>query len=201
MAGSSRHFWLLALKGGAIAVSLASLFAIYAPDLPFLSHWFYPLRYKDLIQAQARQYSLDPLFVAAIIRQESGFKPAAHSKVGAIGLMQLMPQTAEWGASALKLARFKPKDLENPSINIQLGCWYLHHLFQQFHDPAMVLAAYNGGEGNVSLWGALEGDQLHHAFPETQSYVNQGMRTYARYKALYPGAFARVALHFQKPAP
>ena len=192
MPGNARPWGVLAIQCAAVTGSLVSMLAIYAADLPWLAGFFYPLRFRPAISRQARRWNLDPLFVAAVIRQESGFRPNARSAAGAIGLMQLMPKTAVWAGHQLGLKHFQVKDLENPEVNIKVGCWYLHHLFQQFRDPAMVLAAYNGGEGNLDYWSSIHGDRLHQAFPETQSYVAQGLRTYKRYQALYPNAFARV---------
>jgi soluble lytic murein transglycosylase len=180
------------LKALAIAVSLASLMVIYLPELPIVGRLFYPFYYRPTIEEQAKANGLDPLFVATVIRQESGFRPWARSKVGAIGLMQLMPKTARWAAEQSGLKGYQDAQLAEPATNIKLGCWYLKYLFSQFHNPAMVLAAYNGGEGNVAYWGSLKGEQLRHAFPETQSYVDAGMRAYGRYKALYPATSSRV---------
>jgi soluble lytic murein transglycosylase len=90
------------------------------------------------------------------------------------------------------LKNFKVEQLEDPAINIKVGCWYLRYLFAQFHEPAMVLAAYNGGEGNLAYWKSLQGEQLRHAYPETQNYVEQGLKTYQRYKTIYAGDVRRV---------
>lgn len=180
------------LKAIAIGAALASLLAIYLPDMPVVGRVFYPFYYRPTIEAQAEKFNLDPLFVAAVIRQESGFRPNARSKVGAVGLMQLMPKTGTWAAEQLGIKNFKVEQLQDPETNIRLGCWYLRYLFQQFREPAKVLAAYNGGEGNMAYWGTLQGEQIKHAFPETQGYVAQGMKTYQRYKDLYRGEVARV---------
>jgi soluble lytic murein transglycosylase len=192
MSENARPLWLTVLKAVAITASVASLLVIYMPDLPVVGRLFYPYYYRPLIEAEAKRYGLDPLFVAAVIRQESSFKPQAKSPVGAVGLMQLMPKTGTWASEQVGLKNFKVSQLEDPAVNVKLGCWYLSYLFQQFHEPAKVLAAYNGGEGNMAYWGSLQGEQLKHAFPETQGYVAQGMKAYSRYKALYQPEMARV---------
>jgi soluble lytic murein transglycosylase len=192
MSETARPLWLQSIKGAAIAVSTVALMLIYLPDLPVVGRVFYPFWYRPTIEEQAKAFGLDPLFVAAVIRQESGFRPKVHSPVGAVGLMQIMPKTAQWASQQLGIKNFKDEQLEDPAMNIKVGCWYLRYLFSQFHDPSMVLAAYNGGEGNLAYWGTLQGEQLRHAFPETQGYVARGMKTYQRYKDLYQPEVARV---------
>jgi soluble lytic murein transglycosylase len=192
MSENARPLGLTVLKAIAIAASLLSLLAIYLPDLPVVGRAFYPFYYRPTIETHAKTFGLDPLFVAAVIRQESGFRPKAKSPVGAVGLMQLMPKTGTWAAEQLGIKNFQVAQLEDPDMNVRLGCWYLRYLFSQFREPAKVLAAYNGGEGNMAYWGTLQGEQLKHAFPETQGYVAQGMKAYKRYKELYQPEMARV---------
>ncbi|MDB5095631.1 MAG: soluble lytic murein transglycosylase [Cyanobacteria bacterium RYN_339] len=174
-----------AIKAVGIFLAVSSLLVIYLPELPGVGRLFYPLLYKDVIVAQAKAYNLDPLFVAAVIRQESGFRPHARSAVGAVGLMQLMPDTGRWASTKVGMKGFQVDQLEDPATNIRLGCWYLGYLFGQFKEPDKVLMAYNGGEGNVSSWQGQAGEQLAYAYPETQTYVGATMRAYQRYKALY----------------
>jgi soluble lytic murein transglycosylase len=180
-----RPLWLRLAQGLGITVSFSSLLVIYLPDLPVVGRLFYPFAYRTEIEQQARAFGLDPLFVAAVIRQESGFRPQARSAAGAMGLMQLMPTTARWAAPQMGFRGFKDDQLLDPAVNIRIGCWYLNYLFQRFRDPAKVLAAYNGGEGNVKFWGTLEGEHLAWAYPETQTYVTQCLRAYRRYHELY----------------
>lgn len=192
MSDTARPLGLTVLKAIAITASVLSLLAIYLPDLPVVGRAFYPFYYRPTIETHAKTFGLDPLFVAAVIRQESGFRPKAKSPVGAVGLMQLMPKTGTWAAEQLGIKNFQVSQLEDPDMNVRLGCWYLRYLFAQFREPAKVLAAYNGGEGNMAYWGTLQGEQLKHAFPETQGYVAQGMKAYKRYKDLYQPEVARV---------
>ncbi|HLC40916.1 MAG TPA: transglycosylase SLT domain-containing protein, partial [Methylomirabilota bacterium] len=99
----------------------------------------YPLGWKDEIKEVAETHGLDPLFVAAVIREESSFFPKARSRVGAMGLMQLMPYTARLLAGpALPI----PDGLENPVANLRLGTRFLSDLLKQFADPRLAVAAY-----------------------------------------------------------
>lgn len=187
-----RNPLLLAVQVAGVAIAIASLLVIYLPELPVVGRFFYPFYYQADVEKQAKAFGLDPLFVAAVIRQESGFRPSARSGVGAVGLMQLMPTTAKWAASQMGMKGFQLAQLEDPAINIRIGCWYLNYLFQKFRDPAKVLAAYNGGEGNLNYWGTLKGEQLAWAYPETQTYVAQCLRAYKRYRDLYQVEVTRV---------
>ncbi|MEB3327749.1 MAG: lytic transglycosylase domain-containing protein [Candidatus Sericytochromatia bacterium] len=180
-----RPLWLRLGQGIGITLAFASLLLIYLPDLPVVGRLFYPFGYRTEIEQQARAFGLDPLFVAAVIRQESGFRPQARSAAGAMGLMQLMPATARWAAPQMGLRGFRDEQLLDPALNVRVGCWYLNYLFQRFRDPAKVLAAYNGGEGNMKFWSTLRGEPLAWAYPETQTYVSQCLRAYRRYHELY----------------
>lgn len=150
----------------------------------------YPFPYREFVEQHAERHGLDPLLVAAVIREESGFNPRARSGVGARGLMQLMPRTAEWAAPKAGVSGFGLEDLEDPETNIRLGCWYLAYLSRQFGgDLPLMLAAYNGGEGNVARWRKARGHEteqlLTAAFPETRRYVKRGLSTYRNYRFLY----------------
>jgi soluble lytic murein transglycosylase len=135
--------------------------------------WFerlrYPLHYSAIVRSRARAEGLDPALLAAVIYQESKFRPTARSSVGAIGLMQLTPATARGIALRTGGTAFHVSDLTNPAINIRYGSWYLHDLFQKYRSIPLMLAAYNAGQGNVDKWRAAgEGIQ----FPETRAYVS-----------------------------
>lgn len=176
-------------RGRGLALLLVGLALLaIGLDAPSLLRWlgrlYYPYPYRAQIEQQARAYRLDPLFVVAVIREESRFRPRARSAVGARGLMQLMPGTARWivWRSGIRVhGAYSEAALEDPDTNIALGCWYLSYLFRKFHDPAMVLAAYNGGEGNESRWSRL----VAPPYPETRRYVARGMRVYHCYQWLY----------------
>ncbi len=131
--------------------------------------WF-PLRYEAIVRGHAANYHLDASLLAAVIEQESKFNAGAKSSAGAIGLMQLEPQTAKGIAIHTGGSKFVVSDLYSPEINVRYGAWYLRHLLDKYHDERTALAAYNAGQANVDRWRAAhEGVE----FPETRAYVSR----------------------------
>jgi soluble lytic murein transglycosylase len=118
----------------------------------------------------ARRHELDPALLAAVIYQESKFRSDAKSSSGAIGLMQLTPETARGIAIRTHGDTFHTQDLYDPEINIRYGSWYLDNLFKKYGSERLVLAAYNAGQGNVDRWRA-KGEPIQ--FAETKAYVKR----------------------------
>lgn len=157
----------------------------------------HPIRYADLITAYADQNNLQPAFVEAIILNESSFNPMAESNVGARGLMQLMPDTAEWIAGRLGIKGFSFDMMYDPETNIRFGTWYLSYLAKMFGgDCPTVAAAYHAGQGTVTGWitsgaytsngSTLDVDKLMDG--PTKTYARRVTRAYAIYEALYYAA-------------
>ena len=136
----------------------------------------YPLHYEHIVRGHARNYDLDPALVAAVIYQESKFDADARSDSGAVGLMQLLPETAKGIAARTGGSRFEVDDLLDPEINIRYGAWYLRHLLDKYGTERDALAAYNGGQGNVD-----RGVQ----FEETRHYVDNVLRLRDVYTRAY----------------
>ncbi|HEX6972265.1 MAG TPA: lytic transglycosylase domain-containing protein [Limnochordia bacterium] len=158
--------------------------------------WLYPLRYVEPAIRYAEAHRLDPLLLIAVMRVESRFDPNARSSEGAVGLMQLMPQTASWVAAQMRLPHFEKASLLDPETNMAIGAWYLAALYDEFdQDPVLALAAYNGGIGNVRRWLAErrwsgERESLHQIpFAETRAYVRKVLDVYAIYRWLYADRF------------
>jgi len=128
-----------------------------------------PLQHDDIIRQQAAEKDLDPAMIAAVIYAESRFRDQ-ESHAGALGLMQITPQTARVIERLSGGTTFVMSDLSDPEINIRYGCWYLRHLFGKYHDERLVLAAYNAGQGNVDGW-LSRGEEIQ--FPETSAYVDR----------------------------
>ena len=154
----------------------------------------YPLYYSEAIRKNAAEYHLAPALVAAVIRNESSFRPAVESAVGARGLMQLMPDTAEWIAHKLRVDNYSFEMMNDPETNIRFGCWYLNYLSSLFDsDPWCVVCAYHAGQGEVSSWLAnplYSSDRKtlnHNSLPEgpTKQYAGRVTRDYGIYQAKY----------------
>lgn len=124
------------------------------------------LPYGELIAETAQRLSVDSLLLASIMEAESGFNPYAISPQGALGLMQVMPNTAGY---------YSIEDLLEPEVNIEVGARYFVRLLDQFDgDVALALASYNAGPGMVRRYGGLP------PFPETRHYVDRVLTRYVR---------------------
>jgi peptidoglycan lytic transglycosylase len=145
---------------------------------------WYPLHYEEIVRGHARNYDLDPALLAAVIYQESKFKADARSSSGAIGLMQLLPDTAKGIALHTGGTAFRVDDLYDPEINVRYGAWYLRHLLQKYGDERTALAAYNAGQDNVDRWRRAG---LGIQFPETRAYVDH----VENLKQIYRDAYAK----------
>lgn len=132
----------LIILAGAIYISFPYIFGSTA----------YPLEYKELIAKYSSQYRLEPNWVAAVIYSESRFNPNASSRVGARGLMQIMPATGRGIANRLgDGATFNADKLYDPETSIRYGCYYLRSLLDSYgNDKTLALIGYNGGGGAIS---------------------------------------------------
>ncbi|NLZ38903.1 MAG: lytic transglycosylase domain-containing protein [Firmicutes bacterium] len=159
---------------------------------PQIGRLFYPYPYRQIIEKYGMEYGIDPLLVVAVIHTESKFNPEAVSRKGALGLMQIMPSTANWIAQQLQLAPLTKEEIMEPEINIRLGTWYLASLTKEFNGRLdVVIAAYNGGRGEVGRWlanGVWSGkftDRQAIPFPETREFLYKVRTAYRRYQELY----------------
>lgn len=129
-------------------------------------------RIEAAINTYSRQYGVDPLLVRAVMKQESGFQPFALSTSGAMGLMQLMPGTAEG------LGVTDPYNIEE---NIKGGVQYLSYQLNAFNDIELALAAYNAGPNAVKKYGGIP------PYDQTQNYVKNVMNYYEIYQSMADG--------------
>lgn len=193
-------------KKRVFAVLFILFIALLFSNSSWLGKLIYPIKYEDSILLHAAEHQVDPLLVAAIIRVESNYRPHLVSKMNATGLMQIMPDTADW---VIDQAGFDPSfrdQIKEEDVNIRIGTWYIRSLFQQFKtilatkskEEAMVLvaAAYNAGPGNVSRWldqgiwdGTLENiSQI--PIGETRHYIQRVLYYYKKYRGLYADEWA-----------
>ncbi|MCL2079448.1 MAG: lytic transglycosylase domain-containing protein [Oscillospiraceae bacterium] len=167
-----KTFWKILL----FTLLSAVIIAVIAYML--VSH-FYPLHYFDIVSEYAKEYSLAPELVMAVIHAESKFDKDAVSAVGASGLMQIMEETAYWLVPQMGIEDFDYGQIFDPRINIQIGCFYLDMQIKRFEDIETALCAYNAGGGNVQRWlenpdYSSDGKTLDHIpFSETQNYVER----------------------------
>lgn len=151
----------------------------------------YPIKYQEMVEKWADEYSLDRYLVYAVIKVESGFDEKAQSHAGAKGLMQLMDKTAEECNLKENFGYIIPDDLFVPEKNIRMGCSYLRRLMDTYGDIGVAAAAYNAGTGNVQKW--LKDDDLSDGnggladipYKETEKYVKKIMKAYEHYTELY----------------
>lgn len=157
-----------------------------------IGRWLYPFPYRQLISHYSSVYGVDMYLLVAVMRAESNFDKHAVSATGARGLMQIMPETGYWIASKIGYKGFDPDQLFEPDTSIRLGSWYISDLTKEFSgDTVLILAAYNGGRGNVEDWlrqnkvsGGLNSiDQL--PFPETRSFIRKVLFYEKVYRYLY----------------
>jgi soluble lytic murein transglycosylase len=174
---------------GVLATLLA---AVVIPRLPdAVRELTLPLVHEDIIRQQASAKGVDPSLVAAVIYAESRFRDQT-SHAGARGLMQITPETARYIARLSGGTAFEQGDLATPQVNISYGVFYLRYLLRQYgENKVLALAAYNGGEGNVSRWIA-EAAMSERAFgveqipfSETREYVARVLAAQADYRKKY----------------
>ena len=168
----------LTLAAG-LALVVVAVLSLVQPADHAVKEITLPLRHDDIIRQQAADKGVDAALIAAVIYTESRFRDQT-SHVGAKGLMQLMPETADYIARKSGGTRFERADLATPQINIAYGTWYLRYLLDKYKgNTILTLAAYNGGEGKVDQWrrdAAARGEKFrvasHVPFKETREYVH-----------------------------
>ena len=133
---------------------------------------FSGFRYKKLALSYAKRYQVDGSLVLSIIKTESGYDEKALSNKGAVGLMQVLPSTAEYISK--KLGYSAEFDLFNPETNVNFGVYYLSYLINKFKSEDIVICAYNAGEGTIVKWGLDKGfSQSKIKYKETLNYYKK----------------------------
>ncbi len=154
---------------------------------------FYPQEYAEYVTQYSTTYGVDEPLVYAVIRTESGFRAEVESSAGAMGLMQIMPDTFEWLQNLSDgTVTHESADLLNPEINIKYGTFFISYLLQHYNgDENLAAAAYNAGVANVDSWltdsrYSSDGITLSSIpYSETQQYVERVENTKQVYESLY----------------
>ena len=151
----------------------------------------YPIIYEEYVYKYSQELNIDPMLTFTIIKTESNFEEQAESKSGAIGLMQLMNDTAEEQAKKMNI-EYSEEMLYEPETNLKLGLNYFNTLLDYYNQNyALAFAAYNAGIGNVQKWidaGTIQvdGSNIENIpFKETNMYVRKVIKNYEIYQSLY----------------
>lgn len=155
-------------------------------------HHAWPRPFETPVGQATQEFGSDPALVYAVMREESTYLPSAESPAGALGLMQIIPPTADRIAQSLGVASFKREHLFNPETNIRFGAYYLKDLLARFDGSSpLAIAAYNAGPEAVTEWRTRDGVLAHDAFVEsvpygeTRRYLRRVLRSYRMYHVLY----------------
>ena len=187
------------------ALLLAVVIVLMFYNTKWIGQWLYPIKYREDIETSAAQHQLDPLLIAAIIRVESNYTPDLVSPKNAVGLMQIMPETAEW---IIKKNGYSPETIQRlpqANVNIEMGSWYVRFLMNHFQpildnlppdsQIAVVAAAYNAGPGTVKNWlrsGIWDGtfeNVRQIPYGETRHYIQRVTYYYKKYHEFYADDF------------
>lgn len=146
--------------------------------------FFYPKKYLDVVEVMSDKYDIESALIYAIIKSESDFVVDAKSRVGAMGLMQLRPSTAQYIAD--KIGYKKSINLFSCECNIELGTAYLSYLFEIFGEQRKVICAYNAGEGIIRLWTKNSvRKNFEIQYDETRVYYQKVIFAYNVYKSKF----------------
>jgi soluble lytic murein transglycosylase len=164
----------------------------------------FPFPYRELLTRESRRAGVDPLLYAALVRQESTFRPTIRSWVGATGLGQIMPATGRWLAPSVGIGNYEDRLLEVPEVNLRMGAKYFGDLVRRYDGAKdLALAGYNAGPSRADRWRrelnhGRDTDAFRDAIPfdETRNYVRIVLRNHAIYERLYgearPGELVRT---------
>lgn len=182
--------WYRAIPVVVTALMLALALGVDFLPIGLTRSLFFPVNYGERIDSAAERYGVDSQLIAAVIRCESGWNESAQSSVGAVGLMQLMPDTvkdiAEMGV--VDTNTYNPSNLTEPATNIEYGTALLSYLQKELNTTEEVIAAYNAGLGTVKGWLAESDKGIPDAitYPETRYYVEHVDEAYRQFKKYYP---------------
>lgn len=194
-----RHFFAVLL----ILVLSITIGLLFDGILTFTERHTHPKKYEETVTRYATEYSIPKSIVFAVIKCESDFNPAAVSSAGAIGLMQMMPDTYEWLCKKTGDLCI-PAMLYDPETNIRYGTYLLSFLYTRYGNWDTALAAYNAGLGNVDQWledpayAGENGTLKEIPYKETRNYIKRVNEARRLYESLYPEAETSLGLRYKK---
>lgn len=185
-----------------VPTALLIILAILLMNVNAIGRLMYPIKYEQDIMISAQHFQIDPLLIAAIIRTESNYKPHLISNKQAVGLMQIMPTTAQWIVERGRYEAETIQHLAEPAVNIELGSWYVKWLIDRFTDGeagselnkdviSIVAASYNAGHNKVgewlkeSVWDGRYETRGDIPYGETRHYIKRVLYYYNKYKSFY----------------
>ena len=186
---TASHRWKALML--AVLLLVFSVFALYKVRTD-VERVMFPRTYREIVEEQAEAFDLPESLVYAVIKAESNFDTEAVSSVGAIGLMQMMPNTFTWMQEILH-ETYEEKALYEPEVSVRFGCALLRLLLNEYGDLTAALSAYNAGMGNVTSWlsdaeYSADGVTLKAIpFGETRHYVERVLRYKENYEIIYGG--------------
>lgn len=167
-------------------------YAVHRAMPAWYARLWYPLEYVGPIREESARFGVDPELVAAVIYEESGFVSDSLSSRGAVGLMQVQPETARFVAGLKRRPSPSPERIAEPEVNIAYGTALLRHLIDRYRDTPLALAAYNAGTSNVDRWladakaaGTPFRVPADIPFGETRAYVADVLHTRGIYARAY----------------
>lgn len=176
---NSRKIWFVLILLCAVSLLGWKIWTSDEVQMRFVYMW----PYQGEILEYSGKNKIDHFLVAAVIKNESNFDRKAVSKVGAIGLMQIMPDTGAWIAEQMGIKNFDPQDLYRTDANIRLGCWYLGELEYEFQrNWVLMMIAYNAGRGNTKAW--MQENNWDYDFNRIEDIPYSDTREYVK-KVLY----------------
>lgn len=172
---------------------------IFAVVFPLLLFWasnviiklIYPLKYENIVEKMSQKYDVEKPLIYAIIKCESDFDKKAESSAGALGLMQVMPDTFKWLEKDTFVKYTSKEDMFDPENNIECGTLFISILLEKYKDLDVSLSAYNAGIKTVDNWLknkkiSSDGKTLENIpYSETQKYVKRVNFAYKVYKYIY----------------
>jgi len=173
-----------------VLLLISNVLVILCYSVGSFNAYLYPMKYKDEIVILSEKYGVKGALIASIANVESNFNQDAVSNKGAVGIMQLLPSTAQWIAGKSKI-EYDENKLKFVEYNLELGTSYLRFLLETFPDEKVAICAYNAGQGNVWAWLAnkeysADGKSLQTIpFPETRNYLAKVLNSYNYYKNKY----------------